>query len=54
MIHDLTPAKKVCGGWDGKLGPVTRRFYDTLNAIRNGEAEDARVEILCSISDRRS
>ena len=25
---------------DGKPGPVTCRFYDTLNAIRNGEAED--------------
>ena len=39
-IHDLDTGKKYVVAKDGKPGPVTCRFYDTLNAIRNGEAED--------------
>ena len=53
-IHDLDTGKKYVVAKDGKPGPVTCRFYDTLNAIRNGEAEMCTGGTLCSISDRRS
>ena len=39
-IHDLDNGTKYVIAKDGQPGPVTRRFYDTLNAIRLGEAED--------------
>lgn len=40
-IDDLDTGKKYVIAKDGKPGPITTRFYDTLEAIRLGEAEDA-------------
>lgn len=39
-IDDLDTGKKYVIAKDGKPGPITTRFYDTLEAIRLGEAED--------------
>lgn len=39
-IHDLDNNVKYVIAKDGKPGPVTTRLYDTLSAIRLGEAED--------------
>ena len=39
-IDDLDNGKKYVIAKDGKPGPITTRFYDTLEAIRLGEAED--------------
>ena len=39
-IDDLVTGKKYVIAKDGKPGPITTRFYDTLEAIRLGEAED--------------
>ena len=39
-IDDLDTGKKYVIAKDGKPGPITTRFYDTLKAIRLGEAED--------------
>ena len=39
-IHDLDSGEKFVIAKDGKPGPVTTRFYNTLSAIRLGEIED--------------
>lgn len=39
-IDDLDTGEKYVIAKDGKPGPITTRFYDTLEAIRLGEAED--------------
>jgi branched-chain amino acid aminotransferase len=39
-IHDLDNNKVYVISKDGKPGPVTTRFYETLSAIRAGEIED--------------
>lgn len=39
-IHDLDTGKKYVIAKDGQPGPVTKRFYETLSAIRLGEAPD--------------
>ena len=39
-IHDLDSGEKFVIAKDGKPGPVTTRFYNTLSAIRRGEIED--------------
>ena len=39
-IDGLDTGKKYVIAKDGKPGPITTRFYDTLEAIRLGEAED--------------
>lgn len=39
-IHDLDNDIKYVIAKDGKPGPVTTRFYETLSAIRLGEIED--------------
>lgn len=39
-IHDLDNNVKYVIAKDGKPGPVTTRFYETLSAIRLGEIED--------------
>jgi branched-chain amino acid aminotransferase len=39
-IHDLDNNVKYVIAKDGKPGPITTRFYETLSAIRNGEVED--------------
>lgn len=39
-IHDLDNNVKYVIAKDGNPGPVTKRLYDTLSAIRLGEAED--------------
>ncbi len=39
-IDDLDTGQKYVIAKDGKPGPITTRFYDTLEAIRLGEAED--------------
>lgn len=39
-IHDLDTGKKYVIAKDGKPGPITTRFYETLSAIRLGEAPD--------------
>lgn len=39
-IDDLDTGKKYVIAKNGKPGPITTRFYDTLEAIRLGEAED--------------
>ncbi len=39
-IHDLDNDVKYVISKDGKPGPVTTRFYETLSAIRLGEIED--------------
>ena len=39
-IHDLDTGEKFVIAKDGQPGPVTRRLYDTLSAIRLGETED--------------
>lgn len=39
-IDDLDTGKKYVIAKDGKPGPITTRFYDILEAIRLGEAED--------------
>ena len=38
--HDLDNDIKYVIAKDGKPGPVTTRFYETLSAIRLGEIED--------------
>ena len=39
-IDDLDTGRKYVIAKDGQPGPVTRRLYDTLSAIRLGEMED--------------
>lgn len=39
-IHDLDTGEKFVIAKDGEPGPVTRRLYDTLNAIRLAEVPD--------------
>ncbi len=39
-IDDLDTGKKYIMSKDGKPGPVTTKFYNTLNAIRLGEVPD--------------
>ena len=39
-IHDLDTGEKFVIAKDGQPGPVTRKLYDTLGAIRLGEIED--------------
>lgn len=39
-IHDLDNNVKYVIAKDGQPGPITRRFYETLSAIRLGEIED--------------
>lgn len=39
-IHDLDNNVKYVVSKDGKPGPVTQKFYDTLSGIRLGEIED--------------
>jgi branched-chain amino acid aminotransferase len=39
-IHDLDTGEKYIIAADGQPGPITRKLYDTLNAIRLGELPD--------------